>query len=108
MSDDDVLHAVFLEHRRGNFARVGAFFGKVHVLRAQRNVAARKRFGNGGNVDGGNAHHDLALRVRHKGADGVHKGYALARRVVHLPVSCNDGDPLIHIVNSFRFFHAKL
>ena len=67
VADDDVLHAVFLEHLRGDLARVGAALGIVHVLRAELDLGAVDGLLDGGDVDGGDAYDDVALGLFDEG-----------------------------------------
>ena len=56
MADNDVFHAVFFEHGGGNFTRIGAFFRKVYVFRAELDIRSFKSFAYSGNVDRGDAY----------------------------------------------------
>ncbi len=67
VTDNDVFYVVFFKHICGNFPRIRAFFGEVHVLCAERNIAAFQCFGYGGNIDCGNANDDFAIGIFYKG-----------------------------------------
>ena len=90
MADNDVFHAVFFEHGGGNFTRIGAFFRKVYVFRAELDIRSFKSFAYSGNVDRGDAYDDVAVRLFDERRDCLHESDALGRGIVHFPVACND------------------
>ena len=60
MADDDILHAQVLQHIGGNLAGEGAGLLVEHVLCADGDADVLEGLDGGGNVDGGNAYHDIA------------------------------------------------
>ncbi len=92
MAEDDVGHAVRVQHRRRHFAGERAFFFVMHVLRAQQNGRAGERLRDGRDQDRGRRnHHVPILRQRcgvaiDLGADALDQGACADRQQMHLPV----------------------
>ncbi len=75
----------------GGLAGVGAFFGKVDVLRADGNVGCIACSGDRWQQYRGRKKGDFVAGVAgYKGQKGVDKGLGLGRNLVHLPIGGNE------------------
>ncbi len=80
------------EHGCGDFSGEGAFFGVVHVLRADRDAAAGESVEHDAERDKGWADDDFVTSVAEaKREQGFGAGASLLGGLVHLPVGCDQG-----------------
>ncbi len=91
VADERMRAADGLELADGGFAGVGAFFGKVDVLRADGDVRSLGGFNDGGQQDGRGEQGDLVAGVAgNQGQEGIDKSLGFGGRFVHLPISGNE------------------
>ncbi|MPM93132.1 hypothetical protein SDC9_140268 [bioreactor metagenome] len=98
MPHDDIFDAKGPEHLPGNLSGVGAGGLVMEVLGADGDFAVLKALEGHGNVHKGDAqHHAAPFPLGEDGLELLCKGPDLARGLVHLPVSCDDGLAVSHI-----------
>ena len=88
VTDDDVGDTGIEQHGGGNFARVGAGSGPVHIFSTHHHRGAFGGFHNGGNREVGRADENLGeVAGGQRGNDFLDEGGAFGGSLVHLPVA---------------------
>lgn len=111
MADDHILYAQLLEHIGRDFAGERTGLLKVHILRANGNLGALRSLYSRLNIGKRYAENHLApLGLGEQRLHLFDQCLCLARRLVHLPVTSNDGLAIsaIHVKYPFQILRRNI
>ena len=98
VADDDVFYVQIRQHVGGNLPGEGTLFLPVEILSAHGDAAVLQQLSRRGQVYIGHAQDDAAPLGPGQGAfQLLHKRLGLRGGFVHLPVSRNDGFPILSV-----------
>ena len=98
VAEDDILAARVGEHVGRDFAGVSAGGVRIAVLGANADARLAHRADSSGDADGGDAQRHVApAALGHDGLELGHERLGLGRRLVHFPVTGDDGLTILSV-----------